>query len=273
MAEAAPGHPDVLRIVAPNPGPMTLGGTNTYVVGSDPAWVIDPGPADDDHLEAIRELAEERGGIGGVLLTHGHSDHTAGAEALGAPVVWGEAGRSDEVAELSALAAGEPLAPPLPPASATHGGREAQVGPFRAIPTPGHAVDHFAFMRDRVCFCGDLILGEGSSIVAPAAGGGSLADYMDSLERLSGLDADLLAPGHGPWITDPAARIEEYRRHRLDRERRLVVALEAGERSRARLLATVWDDVPEVLRPAAAIAMEAHLEKLAAEGELPEGIV
>jgi glyoxylase-like metal-dependent hydrolase (beta-lactamase superfamily II) len=268
VAEAAPGHPDVLRIVAPNPGPMTLEGTNTYVVGSEPAWVIDPGPDDESHLAAIRATGEERGGIAGVLLTHGHSDHTAGAVALGAPIVWGEAGRSDEVAELSALAAGEPLAPP----AAARAAQEAEVGPFAAIATPGHAVDHFAFVRNGVCFCGDVVLGEGSSIVAPSGGGGSLADYMASLERLSRVDVDLLAPGHGPWITDPAAKIASYREHRLERERRLVAALEAGERSRERLLATVWDDVPEVLRPAAAIAMEAHLEKLAAEGLLPQDV-
>ncbi len=134
------------------------------------------------------------------------------------------------------------------------------------MPTPGHAADHVCFVRERVCFCGDLILGEGSTIVPPAAGGGSLADYMASLRRVAELDVDVLAPGHGPLINDPAAKIAEYVEHRESRERRLLAALDAGERSRAALLATVWDDVPEPLRPAAAIAMQAHLEKLAAEG-------
>lgn len=269
MADVAPGHPDVLRIVAPNPGPMTLEGTNTYVVGRDPAWVIDPGPDHASHLDAVRAAAAERGGIEGVLLTHGHADHTAGAASLGAPVRWGEAGRTDELAELGALAAGERTANSGPePAS-----REPrQIGPFLAVPTPGHAADHVVFVRGRVCFCGDLILGEGSSIVPPSDGGGSLADYMASLAAVAELDVDLLAPGHGPWITDPAAKIAAYREHRLDRERRLVAALEAGERSRDRLVDVVWDDVPEVLRPAAALAMEAHLEKLAAEGRLPDGL-
>jgi glyoxylase-like metal-dependent hydrolase (beta-lactamase superfamily II) len=91
---------------------------------------------------------------------------------------------------------------------------------------------------------------------------------MRSLDRLAGLDVDLLAPGHGPWITDPAAKIAEYREHRLDRERRLLEALDTGERSRAALLDRVWDDVPDPLRPAAAIAMQAHVEKLAADGLL-----
>ena len=94
---------------------------------------------------------------------------------------------------------------------------------------------------------------------------------MASLERVRALGAELLAPGHGPWITDPDKRIAEYADHRLDRERRLLAALDRGERSRAALLAEVWADVPEVLRPAAAAAMQAHLEKLAEEGRLAAG--
>lgn len=144
-----------------------------------------------------------------------------------------------------------------------------RVGPFLLVPTPGHAADHVCFLWERACFCGDLILGEGSSIVPPAALGGSLADYLASLDRVAGLEADLLCPGHGGWIADPRARIDQYREHRMLRERGLVDALEAGERSRARLLDAVWADVPAALRPAAALAMQAHLEKLDAEGRLP----
>ena len=147
----------------------------------------------------------------------------------------------------------------------------AQVGPFTVVPTPGHAADHVCFVLGDVCFCGDLILGGGSSIVPPAAGGGSLADYMRSLAAVGALDARLLAPGHGPWITDPAAKIAEYTEHRLARERALVAALDAGERSRSRLLDEAWADVPDPMRPAAALAMQAHLEKLAAEGRLDAG--
>jgi glyoxylase-like metal-dependent hydrolase (beta-lactamase superfamily II) len=123
------------------------------------------------------------------------------------------------------------------------------------------------FVADRVCFTGDLILGAGSTIVPPS--GGSLAAYLDSLRRVGELDLELLCPGHGPYVTDPKRKIEEYVAHRLERERKLVVALEAGERSRARLLDLAWDDVPAELRPMAAIAMEAHLEKLEAEDRLP----
>jgi glyoxylase-like metal-dependent hydrolase (beta-lactamase superfamily II) len=229
--------PDVQRLTAPNPGPMTLDGTNTYVVGRDPAVVIDPGPDDAGHIEAIREVVEGRGGIGTVLLTHSHSDHAGGVEALG-----------------------------LEPARPADG---ENVAGLRALATPGHAADHFCFLLDRACFTGDLILGEGSTIVGPREMGGSLADYMLSLEKLRALDLTTLYPGHGPEVTDPEAKIAEYIEHRMMRERRLVAALERGERSKAALLAEVWDDVPEQLRGAAAIAMQAHLEKLEDEGRLP----
>jgi glyoxylase-like metal-dependent hydrolase (beta-lactamase superfamily II) len=230
---------DVVRLTAANPGPMTLEGTNTYVVGRDPAVVIDPGPDLPDHIEAVRAAAEARGGIGAVLLTHSHGDHDEGVGSLGA--------------EPSRPADGE------------------IVGGLEAIATPGHAEDHLCFLlRDQgACFTGDLILGEGSTIVGPREMGGSLLDYMRSLERLRQLDLTVLYPGHGPEIQDPGAKIEEYVEHRMMRERRLVAALERGERSRSALLDEVWDDVPAELRGAAAVAMQAHLEKLETEGKLP----
>jgi len=218
---------------------MTLEGTNTYLYGADPCAVIDPGSDDEAHLEAIRAAAAERGGIGLVLLTHSHADHADGAEQLGAEVV-------------------------LPQGGATHAG-------LRALATPGHAADHVCFLSDDgVCFSGDLVLGLGSTIVPP--GGGSLAAYMDSLRRLQGEPIELIAPGHGPWITDPAAKLAEYVEHREMRERRLLAALERGERSRAALLADAWDDIPLELLPMAAMAMEAHLEKLEGEGRLPRDL-
>jgi glyoxylase-like metal-dependent hydrolase (beta-lactamase superfamily II) len=239
MTETAPGHPEILRIVAPNPGPMTLEGTNTYVYGADPCFVIDPGSDDAGHLDAIRAATAERGGIGTVLVTHSHADHLTGADQLGAPVV-------------------QPT-----------GGEE--IGGLRVLATPGHAADHVTFLSaDGVAFCGDLVLGLGSTIVPP--GGNSLAAFLDSLALLAAEGPSLMAPGHGPWITDPQAKLAEYVEHRLMRERRLLAALEAGERSRAALLATAWDDVPPELLPMAAMAMEAHLEKLEAEARLPRDL-
>ena len=238
---------------------MTLGGTNTYVVGRDPTWVVDPGPAIAEHLAAVRTEGEARGGIEGVVLTHSHADHSAGVPGLGARLMFGEVGESDE----SAAVAGTVRADG---ARSSPGG--GAVGPFLVLPTPGHARDHVVFVWRDVCFCGDLILGEGSTIVPPAAFGGSLADYMDSLALVRALEVSLLAPGHGPMISDPPAKVDEYVAHRRDREARLIAALDAGERSRERLLAVAWGDVPEILRPAAAMAMQAHLEKLEAEGRL-----
>jgi glyoxylase-like metal-dependent hydrolase (beta-lactamase superfamily II) len=228
---------DIERLTAPNPSPMTLDGTNTYVVGRNPAVVIDPGPDDSGHIEAVRAAAERRGGIGTVLLTHAHGDHSDGVESLGV--------------EPTPVSDGETVAG------------------LQAIATPGHAEEHFCFLLGKACFTGDLILGEGSTIVGPRDTGGSQLDYMRSLERLQELDLEVLYPGHGPEVTDPQAKIAEYIEHRLMRERRLVAALDRGERSRTALLAEVWDDVPAELRGPAAIAMEAHLEKLQDEGRLP----
>jgi glyoxylase-like metal-dependent hydrolase (beta-lactamase superfamily II) len=232
---------DVQRLTAPNPSPMTLEGTNTYVVGRDPAVVIDPGPDDPGHIQAIREVADGRGGIGTVLLTHDDADHLAGVEPLG-----------------------------IQPARPADG---ESVAGLTAIATPGHAAEHLCFLlpdRDGfACFCGDLILGQGSTIVGPREFGGSLADYLESLRRLQRLDLTVLYPGHGPEVGDAQAKIAEYIAHRQEREDRLVAALDRGERSRAALLAEVWDDVPKELRMPAGIAMQAHLEKLEDEGRLP----
>jgi glyoxylase-like metal-dependent hydrolase (beta-lactamase superfamily II) len=218
---------------------MTLEGTNTYLYGSGPCAVIDPGPDHAGHLKAVRTAAEERGGIGVVLLTHSHGDHADGAERLETEVI-------------------------LPSDGETHAG-------LRALATPGHAADHVCFFsEDGVCFSGDLVLGLGSTIVPP--GGGSLAAYMRSLRLLQAEPIELIAPGHGPWVEDPAVKLAEYVEHREMRERRLLAALDRGERSRAALVAEAWDDIPIELLPMAAMAMEAHLEKLEEEDRLPAGL-
>ena len=213
---------------------MTLEGTNTYVVAvAGGAFVIDPGPADPGHAAAVRGLADRRGGIAGIVLTHSHLDHTAAVPLLDSAVVEVTGDRA---------------------------------GPFDVLATPGHAADHVCLLLGPVCFSGDLILGHGSSYVPPD--GGSLASYLSSLRKLRERAPELLCPGHGPYVDDPAAKISEYIEHRLEREHKLLAALAAGERSRERLLARAWDDVPPGLRAAAAAVMAAHLDKLDAEGAL-----
>jgi glyoxylase-like metal-dependent hydrolase (beta-lactamase superfamily II) len=239
---------DIVRLRAQNPGPFTLSGTNTWIVGRDPAYVIDPGPLFDEHLDAIVAETDRRGGIAGIALTHDHPDHTQAVAAL------------RERTFSPAVAAARPDADIV----LRDGDR---FGPLRAVATPGHSPDHLAFVRDRACFTGDAVLGEGSVFVAPDPG--AMAGYLDALRRLRALELDVLCPGHGPPVWDPAAKLDGYLAHRLDRERRLVEALAQGVRGERALLDAVWDDVPSQLRPAAAVTLAAHLDKLREEGRLP----
>jgi glyoxylase-like metal-dependent hydrolase (beta-lactamase superfamily II) len=231
---------DVALVRADNPSAFTLSGTNTWLYGRDPAYVVDPGPPLDAHLEAVLAEAGRRGGVGGVAVTHGHADHAGGLEAF------------------VELAGGVPVA------------RAGELGPLRAVPTPGHAPDHVAWVAGPVCFTGDAVLGEGSVFLWPDQG--ALRGYLAALDGLRGTGLELLAPGHGPPIGDPDAKLTEYIEHRLDRERRLVAALDRGERTVGELLDDAWSDVPGLLRPAAAVTLAAHLDKLEEEGRLPPGV-
>jgi glyoxylase-like metal-dependent hydrolase (beta-lactamase superfamily II) len=245
-----PGH-DIVGVRASNPGPFTLTGTNSWIVGRHPAWLVDPGPTLDDHIEQVVELAKRRGGLAGIALTHDHADH---AEATGAVRA--------EFPDASVAAAGGAIDVPLQDGST--------FGPLEAIATPGHAPDHLAFVFRTAGLTGDAVLGEGSVFISPSPG--SLASYLRGLSRLRERNLDVLCPGHGPIVRDPAAKLDEYRSHRLDRERRLLAALAAGRRGVDELLDEVWDDAPPELRPAAAITLAAHLDKLAEEGNLPPGV-
>jgi glyoxylase-like metal-dependent hydrolase (beta-lactamase superfamily II) len=254
----------VTLVRAPNPGPLTLSGTNTWLVGA-PAWVIDPGPAAPGHVERVWEQAQARGGIAGIVLTHNHLDHSESVPELrgrsGAPV-------AAAVATSGAGNFGEPALTGLDPDVVLRDGDE--VGVLRALATPGHSPDHMSLLMGEVLFCGDTVLGEGSVFIPP--GGGSLAAYLDSLERLAQLPLAALCPGHGPVVWEPRAKLREYLDHRRDRERRLVAALDSGLRTTAELLDEVWDDASPALRFAAALTLESHLEKLEQEGRLPDGV-
>jgi glyoxylase-like metal-dependent hydrolase (beta-lactamase superfamily II) len=241
--------PDVARLRADNPSPYTLDGTNTWVVGRDPAWIVDPGPALDAHLDAIAAEVAARGGAGGIALTHDHADHVEGVGAL-----------------RERLGGDVPVAAARFPADIALADG-ATFGPFSALAIPGHADDHLALVAGGGAFTGDAVLGHGSVFVT-----GRLREYLAALERLRALQLDVLYPGHGPPVEDPEAKLTEYIEHRLDRERKLVAALDAGLRTRDELLDAAWSDAPPELRHAAEVTLLAHLGKLQEEGRLPAGV-
>ncbi len=227
--------------------------------------MIDPGPTDAAHLERVWSDAAGRGGVAGIALTHRHLDHAGAAPLLrersGAPLAAGRA-------SIAGGAFDEPGVEGLEVDVLLADGDE--YGPLRVLETPGHSADHLSFLFDGVLFCGDTVLGEGSVFIPP--GGGSLGAYLESLMRLEALELTALCPGHGPVVNRPREKLREYLDHRLERERRLLHALGRGLRTRDDLLDDVWDDAPAVLRPAAALTLEAHLEKLEGDGALPSGV-
>jgi glyoxylase-like metal-dependent hydrolase (beta-lactamase superfamily II) len=253
MPDDLPDGVDVALVRAANPSPLTLTGTNTWLVGRDPCWVVDPGPLLEEHLAAVLAAGAARGGIGGLALTHDHGDHADGA------------------AELARRAgAGVPVAAARWAGARVRPADGDAVGPLEVIALPGHAPDHLCFAFGAACLTGDAVLGEGSVFIAPDRG--ALAGYLDGLARLRERGFAVLLPGHGPPIHDVAERLDGYVAHRLDRERRLLAALAAGARSVDALLDAAWGDVPEGLRPAASVTLAAHLDKLEAEDRLPAGV-
>jgi glyoxylase-like metal-dependent hydrolase (beta-lactamase superfamily II) len=227
---------DFTRVLAPNPSALTLNGTNTWVVGRDPAWVIDPGPAIDSHLSAVAEEVTARGGAGGIALTHDHADHSEAIEPLRARIGEVPVARFGDVGET----------------------------PFDVFFVPGHADDHLVFVRDRAAFTGDAVLGQGSVFVS-----GRLREYLEGLRMLRALPLEIILPGHGDPVSDPAAKLDEYLAHRAERERKLLAAWDGGARSEDELLDIAWSDAPANVRQFAAISMRTHLEKLREEGRVP----
>ena len=226
---------DIALVRADNPSPLTLSGTNTWVVGR---WVVDPGPALDAHLDAVAAEVAGRGGAEGIALTHDHADHAEGVRGLLA-----------RVGDVQVV-------------SAREGAADGDVfGPLLAMALPGHSDDHLAFVAGRAGLTGDAVLGEGSVFVSS-----DLAAYLDGLRRLRSLDLAVLCPGHGPPVWDARAKLDGYIAHRLERERLLVEALERGLSTEDELLDFAWSDAPAELRPAAALTLRAHLEKLRSEG-------
>jgi glyoxylase-like metal-dependent hydrolase (beta-lactamase superfamily II) len=244
-------------VLAPNPSPMTLDGTNTWLIadpGASSVLVVDPGPDDEGHLRRVLDVAsagERR--VTQIVLTHGHADHSAGAarfaELTGAPV-----GALDPAFRLGSegFGAGAVL---------DAGGCE-----LRVVATPGHSADSLSLLltADGGLLTGDTVLGRGTTVIA---GDGSLGDYLRTLDELRELADDeglrVLLPGHGPLLNDPAGVLDYYIAHRKERLDQVSAALAAGARTPAEVVAIVYADVDRSLWPAAEHSVRAQLDYLA----------
>lgn len=244
--------PLVTRVVAPNPGPYTGPGTNTWIVEAGPVVaVIDPGPEDDSHLAAIdKRLAGATVGV--VLVTHSHPDHLPLADRLAAA-------HRASVQRFPELGDGDVV----------------RVGTLSltALHTPGHSADHLCFWiaADGAVFTGDLVLGRGSSMVTYPEG--NVAAYLRSLDRLTALKPTILFPGHWDPVTDAMAKIDEYRSHRLEREAQVLAEVERRGGTAGELTRRVYGpEVADELIQAAQMTMRAHLQKLVDDGLVRIGV-
>ena len=243
-------------VLAPNPSPMTLDGTNTWVIaepGSSAVVVVDPGPDDEGHLGQV--LAAAQAGdrhVAQIVLTHGHPDHSAGAarfaELSGAPV-----GALDPGLRLGTegYAPGDVI---------TAAGCE-----LRVVATPGHTADSLSLLlsADGALLTGDTVLGRGTTVIA---NDGSLRDYLRTLDELrslaDGVGLRVLLPGHGPLLSDPAGVLDYYIAHRKERLDQVRAAFAAGARTPAEVVAIVYVDVDKSLWPAAELSVRAQLDYL-----------
>lgn len=248
----------VRRMLCGNPGVMTGPGTNSYMVGIDEIAVIDPGPADEAHLDAIAAAGGDR--IRWILCTHTHSDHSPGAAGLkertGAEVLAFD-DRDGLVCDRH-LVDGDTI--------------EGTEFTLRAIHTPGHASNHICFLleRDRMLFSGDHVMDGSTVVIAPPDG--DMGQYLESLRRLRGWKPSLrsIAPAHGHLIEDPAAKLDDYITHRLARESQIrdaLTALGPAGGDTAEVVRAVYTDVHEALWPIARFSVWAHLRKLADDGD------
>ncbi|MDP1902114.1 MAG: MBL fold metallo-hydrolase [Rubrivivax sp.] len=253
--------PHVIRVTAPNPGPMTGPGTNTYLVGQGPSWaVIDPGPVSEPHLQALRAAAPGR--IELILVTHTHRDHSPGAAALalatGAPA-WGRSAVHPEWHDTAFT----------PQRELQHGERIA-LAPgvtLRVLHTPGHAANHLCYLleEEKTLFTGDHVM-QGSTVVINPPDG-DMAAYLAALEALLAEDLEWFAPGHGFLVARPHEVLRGLIAHRMKREAKVAAALRtAGPLQLDDLLPLVYDDVPVARHAVARRSLLAHLLKLQAEG-------
>ena len=259
---------NVWRVTAPNAGLMTGPGTNSYLVGTGQQWtVIDPGPVNGSHKQALLDAAQQAGGcITRILVTHTHRDHSPGAAPLaaatGAPM-WGRLALHPMWQDATFTPAHQPV----------HSERfEAAPGVWlRAVHTPGHASNHLCFLleSEKLLFTGDQVM-QGSTVVINPPDG-NMAAYLAALEDLAQLDLDWLAPGHGFLVDQPHTVLRHLIKHRLKRESKVLAVLKAvqtqGPLPLSALVQQVYDDVPEELHPVAQRSLLAHLIKLQAQGQ------
>lgn len=249
--------PMVRRIVCQNPSFMTGPGTNTYVVGVDEIAVIDPGPNDAAHLDAIAGCGGDR--IRWILLTHTHDDHAPGAVGL----------KQRTGADLLAYGRNLPDGPLVDGSLRDGDVIESTEYSLDVVHTPGHASDHLCFLlpQERTLFTGDHIMQGSTVVIAPPDG--DMRAYLASLERLKKVRPRLraIAPGHGHLIEDPDAVIDEYIAHRLGREQQVLAEVRASRTTTVpRLVESIYVDVPAEFHPVAALSVWAHLRKLAEDG-------
>jgi glyoxylase-like metal-dependent hydrolase (beta-lactamase superfamily II) len=252
----------VRRIIAPNPGVMTGPGTNTYLVGNDEIAVVDPGPDEPSHIEAI--LREGAGRIRWILVTHTHEDHSPAATPLAR--VTG--------AQLRGVAAPDDFYQDLifKPDVALSDEPLLQTPEFslRAVHTPGHACNHYCLLLEQegMLFTGDHIMNGSTVVIIPPSG--DMKDYLDSLEKLKSLPLRSLAPGHGELMPEPVAVVDGIIRHRLTREAKVARVLAEAGGTLDELVERAYDDVPRAMFPMAKYSLWAHLLKLARDGRAVE---
>lgn len=270
--EVAPG---VVRLTANNPSPFTFRGTNTYLVGTDALAVIDPGPAGDEkHFDALMEAIAGRP-VTHIVVTHSHSDHSPLSRPLKAATgaqIWAEgpnrsarAPSGDGEAQLDAGGDAE-----FAPDRQVGEGDMIEGDGWRlgTVLTPGHAANHacFALEGTGYLFSGDHVMGWSTTVVSPP--GGSMADYMASLDRLIARDDRILLPGHGNPVKNPQAFMRGLRAHRKMREMAIIDRIRKGDRTIADMVGTIYRDIDPRLHRGASFSVLAHLELLVAEGRV-----
>lgn len=266
--------PLIQRVICENPGPFTFTGTGTYIVGRPedgaPVAVIDPGPIDDSHLEALLAAVERRT-VSHVLVTHTHRDHSPlarpFADRVGAPVL---AMRPPARQTHASGALDEEEDEVFAPDTILSGGeRIAGDGwTMAALATPGHASNHMAFVleEENALFCGDHVMGWSTTVIAPPDG--NMSAYMRSLDAVIAAGFSTLWPTHGAPVTDVAPFLAAYRAHRLEREAQILTHVRAGDRTIAEIVPVLYAAVDQRLWPAASLSVLAHLIKLVDEGRL-----